>query len=459
MSLPAARLFAFTRIICPALLLAVGCTDERSGLPPLTEPAFAKVSASTSPTVTSTTPSYAYQGSVNLNVTINGSGFDHGTTASWYLNGAPYAKITVNSTSYVSSSQLVANISVASDAQINSYDVVVTTSTTKQGIGSDCFVVTLAVAVPVVGRGINDAGQLVGELANSKTMSGNLWDPVVGTVALPNAYKVFAIDENGGTIGGKDNGGSPAIWTSSAGARGPWTETQLSLPPGITTGGARSIASDASGNALFMAGTYVAQGGANGPAVWTRTSNGWQARFDTLPSGVPSGWAQSVNAKGQSAGMDGSAGAFALYWDSLGTAAILSSHAATAWSINGDGTVVVGSANGVAAMWTRALANGVYGPWSGDVLLDTPANSCSAPNSTAYAVNAAGTVAVGTSCNQPVAWNISASGVTRLLLGTLGPPNTGTAFSINNLAQPNAGGGTGQTSSGAFGTGVLWKSF
>ena len=120
MPAPTARLFALTRIICSALLLATACSDQLSERPRLTEPLFAK--ASSSPTVTSATPSYAYQGTVNLAVTINGSGFDRGTKASWYLNGSPYAKITVNSTSFVSSSQLVANISVASDAEINAYE-------------------------------------------------------------------------------------------------------------------------------------------------------------------------------------------------------------------------------------------------------------------------------------------------------------------------------------------------
>ena len=456
MSALTARLSALTRIVCPLLLLALACSDQHSGPAQLTEPMFAK--APSSPTVTSATPSYAYQGTVNLNVTINGSGFDKGTRASWYLNGSPYPKITVNSTSYVSSSQLTANISVASDAAINSYDVVVTTSTSKQGIGSDAFVITLAVPIPVVGRGINMAGQVVGELANSGTLSGNLWDPRVGTVALPNAYKVWGIDENGGTISGKDNNGPAAIWTSTAGPAGPWTETPLPLPAGITAGSARSLASDANGNAVFIAGAYPNVTGLNGPIVWTRTPSGWQAKFDTLPTAVPGGWAESANAKGQSAGMNGTAGTYALFWDSVGTAAILSSNQATAWSINGDGTVVVGSANGVAAMWTRTLANGVYGPWSGDIFLDTPANSCSKPNSIAYAVNAAGTVAVGTSCNQPVAWNISGNTISRVLLGTLGPPNNATAFSVNNLAMPNAAGGASQSGSG-FATGVLWKSF
>ncbi len=450
---PTARRSGLTWIISATLLLAA-CSGE-SARPRLTEPSFGKTPAA--PAVTSTTPSYGYQGSVNVNVTINGSGFDGGTRASWYLNGSPYPKITVNSTSYVSSSQLVANISIASDAEIQSYDVVVTTSTTKQGIGSDCFMVTLAVPIPIVGYGINMAGQVVGQFPSNKSF-GALWDPRIGMVALPNAGAAFSIDENGATISGQDNANPPAVWTSVAGAAGPWTETILTLPTGLKTGRALSIASDVNGHALFIAGNYRLPSFAQRPVVWTRTpSNTWQPQFDTLPTGVPAGWAQSVNAKGQSAGMDGSAGYFALYWDSLGTATTLSTHSATAWSINGDGTVVVGSANGVAAMWTRTLINGVYGPWSGDTFLDTPSSSCSGPSS-AFAVNAAGTVAVGKSCGQPVAWNIAGSTITRFLLGTLGQPNAGTAFAINNLAMPNAAGGAGETGSG-FGNGVLWKSF
>lgn len=455
MSALGAHVSAMLRL-CPALFLAIACSDQAGGPRP-TEPLFAKTTVS--PTVTSATPSYAYQGTVNLDVTINGSGFDSGTKASWYLDGVPYAKITVNSTSYVSASQLVANISVASDAAIGGYDIVVTTSTTKQGIGSDCFVVTLAVPIPVVGNGINMAGQIVGGLAKSSKSTGTLWDPVLGTVALPNATDAEGIDESGSTISGTDGHPSPAVWTSSAGAAGPWTETVLPLPSGFTLGRALALANDANGNAVFIAGSYRNHNWQNRPVIWTRTPLGWQGTFDSLPAGVGSGWTQSVNAKGQSAGMDGSAGAFAIYWDSLGIPSILSSNTATAWSINGDGTVVVGSAGGVAAMWTRTLTNDAYGPWSGDIFLDTPANSCSKPASRALAVNAAGTVAVGVSCGQPVAWNISGTTVTsRFLLGTIGPPDAGTAFAVNNLAMPNAAGGASQTSSG-FGTGVLWKSF
>lgn len=452
MSAPTGRTRAVSRIVCAALLLSTACSDQNQR-PRLTEPLFGKTPAA--PTVTTASPSYTYQGTVNLNVTINGSGFDRGTKASWYLHGLPYPKITVNSTSYVSASQLVANISVASDASIDSYDIVVTTSTTKQGIGSDCFAVTLAVPIPVVGRGINMAGQVVGD-PTSKNSSGVLWDPRAGLAQLPNASRAFAIDESGTTVSGKDNNGAAAIWTTGSGPSGPWTETILPLPQGNTIGAARSIAVDVNGNAVIMVG--VSQP-IDRPVVWTRTSNGWTVSIvDTVPAGVPRGVAFSVNAKGQHVGSDGVPGAYALYWDSSGTAAILSSNAAAAWSINGDGTLVVGDANGVAAMWTRTLSNGMYGPWSGAISLDTPANSCSTPASIAYAVNAAGTVAVGTSCGVPVAWNISGTTVTRFLLGTLGPPNTGTAYAINNLATPIAAGGVNPASSG-FGSGVLWKSF
>jgi hypothetical protein len=430
--------------------MATACSDQ-STRARLTEPLFAKAPAS--PTVTSASPAYAYQGTVSLNVTINGFGFDNGSRASWYSNGAPYSKITVNSTSYVSASRLVANISVASDAAISAYDIVVTASTTKQGIGSDCFVVTLAVPIPVVGNGINMAAQVVGDLAGSSKQSGNVWDPQAGLVPLPNANKVWGIDESGSTISGKDNNGAAAIWTSSTGAAGPWTETLLPMPQGLTVGAARGLASDVNGKAVFLAGAHPNNAGLNGAMIWMKDATGWHVRVDTLPTGVPGGWAQAANAKGQTVGMDGSAGAFALYWDSVGTAAILSSNAATAYSISGDGTVVVGSAHGKAAMWIRTLINGMYGPWSGDIYLDTA--SC---GSAAFAVNAAGTVAVGASCNQPVAWNISGTGATEMQLGTLGPPNSGTAFAINNLLAPNAAGGGGANGSG-FSTGVLWKSF
>src|SRR4029077_18531990 len=76
--------------------------------------------------VNSTDPSAAPQGTVNLNVTINGNGFKRGAPAQWFVTGSTNpGGVTVNSTSYRSSSQLIANITVATDATIAGFDVLV----------------------------------------------------------------------------------------------------------------------------------------------------------------------------------------------------------------------------------------------------------------------------------------------------------------------------------------------
>jgi uncharacterized membrane protein len=448
----------------PALILVIaiaGCGDQRDeAASRLVGPSFAKTS--TAPSVTSANPAWANQGTVNLNVTISGSGFDRGSTARWYLDGVPYGKIVVNSTSYVSASQLVANISVASDADIDDYDIVVTTSSLKQGIGSDLFVVTLAVPIPVVGYGINMAGQVVGPLTGKKNATSALWDPQIGVVPLPNADYVVGIDENARTISGHDPSGFPAIWTSTSGAAGPWTEVLLPMPPGGGGGTARGLASDAQGNAVFVGGAALTPHRV--PAVWTKTPSGWQVRVNSIPDSVISAWVQSINSKGQGAGMSGSGCCFAVYWDSVGVGTTLAplpgSSQAAAWSINGDGTVIVGDSNGSAVMWTRTLTDGVYGPWSGAIALENTSDYCGNTGSFAKAVNAAGTIIVGDSCKLPVAWFVSGGTVTRFLLGTLGPPNSGQALSINNLQNPNAAGGLTPNGSGAgYANGAFWRNF
>src|SRR5205814_6514684 len=114
--------------------------------------------------------------------------------------------------------------------------------------------------------------------------------------------------------------------------------------------------------------------------------------------------------------------------------------------------VIVGNSNGIAVMGTRARASGVYGAWGQPTPLETTSQYCSG-NSAAYAVNTAGTIAVGVSCSQAIAWFIGPnSAAVRFSLGGLGPPNTGVAFAINNLVNPNAAGRV--NSSGAY-----WKSF
>jgi hypothetical protein len=109
------------------------------------------------PTVTSALPSAAPQ-DTTLDVQINGSGFDRGSNALFELNGAVDARVHVNSTHYLKSTQLVANLTIAIDAVVSPYDVVVVTSTGKKGIGTDAFTVQLGAPTATIKLPLSDAG-------------------------------------------------------------------------------------------------------------------------------------------------------------------------------------------------------------------------------------------------------------------------------------------------------------
>jgi uncharacterized membrane protein len=174
---------------------------------------------------------------------------------------------------------------------------------------------------------------------------------------------------------------------------------------------------------------------------------------------VAGAWGQAINARGQVAGMDGTGCCFAIYWDSLGAPTILgalgNASNSTAWSINGDGTVIVGGSGKSAVFWRRSLDNGTYGPWSGAIALEATGTVCGkGGTSLANDVNAAGTVVVGESCGTAVAWRLSGGTVTsRTVLQGLGPPNQSVAYGINDLGAPRATG----TAKGT--TGVLFFGF
>src|SRR5947209_3250001 len=77
--------------------------------------------------VTSATPNAAAQGTINLNVAVGGNGFKKGANSKFFLSGTTdTGGITVNSTAFANSNQLTANITLASTADIASFDIVVT---------------------------------------------------------------------------------------------------------------------------------------------------------------------------------------------------------------------------------------------------------------------------------------------------------------------------------------------
>ena len=93
-------------------------------------------------TVSSARPNNAQQGTTGLSVAIAGSGFEKGAKTNWYVTGTTNTGgVTVNSTTFVSSSQLVANITIAGNATLGGYDVLVTNTSGRTGVGSDAFTV------------------------------------------------------------------------------------------------------------------------------------------------------------------------------------------------------------------------------------------------------------------------------------------------------------------------------
>jgi hypothetical protein len=89
--------------------------------------------------VGSAEPAEAEQGTVNLDVTIHGSGFAKGARAAFLVTGTENpGGIVVNRTTFVNSTKLIANIDVAVDAQVGGFDIEVA-SKGRTGKGVDCF--------------------------------------------------------------------------------------------------------------------------------------------------------------------------------------------------------------------------------------------------------------------------------------------------------------------------------
>src|SRR5262245_23797004 len=93
--------------------------------------------------VTAADPTSAAQGTVNLNVKVTGKGFKNGAKAKWFVTGTTDpGGVTVNSTSFVSSTEVTANITVADIAVIGNFDIQVLNSDGRGGKGTELFAVT-----------------------------------------------------------------------------------------------------------------------------------------------------------------------------------------------------------------------------------------------------------------------------------------------------------------------------
>ena len=93
--------------------------------------------------VTAADPASAEQGTINLNVRVSGKGFKNGAKAKWFVTGTTDpGGVTVNSTTFVSSTEVTANITVSDTAVIASFDIQVLNSDGRGGKGTELFAVT-----------------------------------------------------------------------------------------------------------------------------------------------------------------------------------------------------------------------------------------------------------------------------------------------------------------------------
>jgi probable HAF family extracellular repeat protein len=151
-----------------------------------------------------------------LNVRVLGAGYDEGSRAVWAIAGDTAfdaTRIRTNSTAFVSSTELVANITIEADAPLAVYDVAIETLTGKKGLGLERFAATDGIvelgAGPNVllglGRAeaINEKGQVVG--AGGTASGAFMWENgvTVGLALPPGMASAYAMDINAsGTIVG-----------------------------------------------------------------------------------------------------------------------------------------------------------------------------------------------------------------------------------------------------------------
>ncbi len=406
------------------------------------------------PSVTAANPSYGHEGDVSKQVALTGSGFAPGAQAAWERDGIVDAKIQVLSTQYVSSTQLVATITITQDAAISLYDVSVTNPDKKKGIGYALFEVTEAIVVDgtTVLHWTNSNGEMVGGFFGSGSVLGDAryWSQGTGLVALTSGTVAWAIDEAGNTITGNAAGGTGGfipIWTRVGGS---WVMGSLPMDPAAVGGNGRGIASDAlTGNAIFIAGVenYPGKGktpGGRRPRVWRLGVSGWERVVLTSLGTDGNDVVEEISRNGVAVGT--SAG-HATVWEPNGlggyTVSALPGSATGANGINSAGDLIVGVQNGVstAYYWQRLPSGG----WSAAQTLPIACNG-------AIDVDDAGRIAAN-DC-------VRSSGATSPAV--FAPPYTGTPLWLGGLGKNNGGhveamSLTGGWLAGQAGVGVYWK--
>lgn len=418
-------------LVTAASLLGWACADRPAPVGPSGSPSLGK--APGGPSVTSASPSYGHR-DTTLNVRVLGSGFSTGAVAEWALGGVPNAaKIRTNSTQFVSSSELVANITIAADADLALWDITVMLIGGKKGVGTELFEVTTAMIIgggSGIGGYVNGTSEQIGttepvSVAGSGALSGTwVYDAISGVAVDLGGGQGSGIDPTGTTVFGRDGNMAAAVW--NRGANGTWTKQLLPNPQAQGNATSAAVALDGS---LILGGwvNLPTKRGVNpqvAPAVWRQVGGAWQSpTIYAMPGPSASIWAISPAGVAVGRGLLTDGSYRPLVWDNATTYAVLAG--GTAYGVNPAGTIAVGDGAGP-VYWYRTAA----GTWTTTgTSLPTAGGSCS--GNRANDINAAGII-VGYSCvssgrTLATVWRLDLSGANPVLtgaplfLGGLGP--------------------------------------
>jgi probable HAF family extracellular repeat protein len=441
----------------------VGCAQSTDA-PSIAAPTSASLARSTTVAVTAASPAQAPL-ETTLDVQVTGSGFDNGSRAEWLRAGNPDPRVRTNSTRFVSSTSLVANITIASDAVPTRYDVAVTTTSGKKGIGTELFTVLpmQELSSPPGSSNANDVNS-TGTIAGGRAGGCDtglypvIWrgggEPVDLPVIAPWCNGTANFINEGEVMVGRLNlrGTQMAVrWVPDASQPSGYSVAEMgALPDGSSP--------DVKG--LNDGGYAIANhnGAPGSRGYWWNESTGWSQL--AMPAGATQCYAEAINNAGEISGMCTVGGvSSAAFWSSVSATPELlprlsgytQSHSALA--LNNNGVAVgyagklskSGSLTQTGVRWTRSGTT-----WTIDVLPDFGRGGTQT-----WDVNDAGSITgaswVGTSKNHAF---LLVPGQSIRDLGSLGTESWGFAVSPSNAGSAMV---VGVSSVGTVKRATLWR--
>jgi len=215
---PASRARGVGRALLTSALTLIGaaCSDSSTAVAPVGHLSLGKGSGGGGPSVSSASPAYSHR-DTTLNVRILGSGFTAGATAEWSRGGVTDpAKIKTNSTQVVSSSELIANITVSADADLAFWDITVSLIGGKKGVGTEKFEVTTAT---ILGAGtiggdmrVEATNDLLSVVGYAGAGNAFVYDSHSAALVALGSGQAWGIDPSGTMALGRDGNFMPVAW-------------------------------------------------------------------------------------------------------------------------------------------------------------------------------------------------------------------------------------------------------